>query len=65
MAKKINDAVKKVIAKSKAKKVSPTVTDETEIEAVDVTFTCDACNGRGLETAYSLCKPCQGSGIIS
>jgi DnaJ-class molecular chaperone len=55
LAKKIVKAVKKAVKKAVTKKVV-----KKEVVLTD----CAACNGRGLETSFSLCKFCHGSGRV-
>jgi DnaJ-class molecular chaperone len=55
MAKKIVKAVKKVVKKAVTKKV---------VKKAVVLTDCAECNGRGLETPFSLCKFCHGSGRV-
>jgi hypothetical protein len=56
MAKKIIAAVKKAVKKTVVKK---------KVEKEEVVLTdCTACNGRGLETSYTLCRHCHGSGRV-
>lgn len=58
MAKKIIAAVKKAVKKTVVKKKV-----EKKVEEVVLTE-CTECNGRGLETSYTLCKHCHGSGRV-
>ncbi len=56
MAKKIIEAVKKTVKKTVAKK---------EVKKKEVVLTdCTECNGSGLETKYTLCRHCHGSGRV-
>ena len=51
----IKKAVKKVVAKTVKKKEVVTVK----------TIDCAACDGRGLETSYTLCRVCHGNGKVT
>lgn len=55
MAKKIIEAVKKAVKKTVVKK---------EVKKEVVLTDCTACNGRGLETSFTLCRHCHGSGKV-
>jgi DnaJ-class molecular chaperone len=56
MAKKIIAAVKKAVKKTVVKK---------KVKKEEVALTeCAECTGRGLETSYTLCRYCHGSGRV-
>jgi DnaJ-class molecular chaperone len=54
----IKKAVKKVVKKVAAKVI------KKKVEKKVVLTECTACNGRGLETPYTLCRHCHGSGRV-
>lgn len=62
MAKKIIAAVKKAVKKAVVKKKVEKKVEKKEVKIVPAT--CAACNGRGLESSYTLCKQCHGNGTI-